>query len=405
MKYITTYFMSFIILLFSIATFNWFIDPFGMYWSPVIESVNTVKPEAATRSRITKAYQAEKVNPQILIVGNSRVEMGLNPVSEAFSGKTVYNQGMPGASVEMQIDYVIDTIANNNGIERILIGVDFVDFLLNKQQVQSDSNKSLPGYAFRLSSLDQYNESAKFERLKEKISLVFSLDAFSASVSTLLQQKSTVSSIVSNGFNTASSYIGIMNTEGIKPLFKQKITELSSKLKRKSALLTSSDKAPYSPIFAQLGRLIDSANKQKIKVDFFINPYHISYLHTLSANNQWHNFELWKKTLVDYLAEKQGEQFSLWDFSGFNTIINEPVPLASPKKQMQWFWEPAHYKKELGELILFTLLKHDKVNPHTVNAFGVQLSSENIAEQTRLSRKQLKATLPSWLHLKKELNL
>ena len=142
MKYISTYFTSFAIVLFSIATFNWFIDPFGMFWSPQVERVNLVKPEAGKRSRITKAYQVNEIKPDILIVGNSRVEMGLNPNNNNFNGKVVYNQGMPGASVAMQVDYALDAMANNDTIEQLFVGVDFLDFLLSKKQVLNFKTKN-----------------------------------------------------------------------------------------------------------------------------------------------------------------------------------------------------------------------------------------------------------------------
>ena len=410
MKYIITYFTSFAILLLAIATFNWLIDPFGMYWSPQLENINAVKPKAGTRSRITKAYQLEKISPQVLIVGNSRVEMGIDPKSELFSGLSVYNQGMPGATLGMQVDYAIDAISENDSIEQILVGVDFLDFLIHKQKVTADNELapiSSPSYSFRLSSQDSVIENAKLLRLKEKLGLIFSLDALHASISTIAQQKSLASSISTLGFNSAASYVQIMNTEGIKPLFSQKLTEIKIKLQRQPWKITSQKAFPYSPIFAHLGRLIDAAHHKKIKITFFINPYHSSYLHTLADNNQWNNFELWKETLIKYLDQKQETQFSLWDFSSLNSITNEAVPLATPKKQMLWFWEPAHYKKELGERLLARLLSPEKGNQDRAqkDTFGVFITPKNIRTQAALNRQQLKNSLPQWQYLQTQLKI
>jgi hypothetical protein len=410
MKYITTYFTSFTIIFLTIGTFNWFIDPFGMFWSPLIDNINTVKPEAGTRSRITKAYQPNKINPDILIVGNSRVEMGLDPANELFSGKKVYNQGMPGASLKMQIDYAIDAIAKNDSIEHLLVGVDFLDFLISDEQVSkgvSGLSKTSPHYNFRLTSQDNTTDNAKLLRLKEKLGLIFSLDALSASISTITQQKSLTSSINSSGFNNAASYLQIMNTEGIKPLFTQKLTELQTRLQSRNWKILSQKEMPYSPTFVHLGRLINITNHKNIKVTFFINPYHSSYLHTLSANKQWDNFELWKKTLVKYLGNMKADQISLWDFSGFHRIINEAVNLKTPKKQMQSFWEPAHYKKGLGERFLTQLLTPEELSYNKIkwNDFGVLLNLNNIEEQLTLNRKHLKDSLPEYQLLKAKLML
>jgi hypothetical protein len=404
MKYISTYFTSFTIVLFSIAIFNWFIDPFGMFWSPQIERINLIKTEAGKRSRITKAYQVNAIKPEILIVGNSRVEMGLNPKSKIFNDKIVYNQGMPGASVAMQVDYALDAIANNNTIEQLFVGVDFLDFLLSKKQVLNFKTKNdshgQTKYDFRLISQDKSN-LASIARLKEKLTMIFSLDAFSASINTIFQQKSKTSSINPLGFNNALSYVSIMNSEGIKPLFKQKLHEISTRLTSKQWVIKAQETAPYSPTFAHLGRLIKVAKEKQVDIVFFINPYHFSYLHTLADNSQWSNFQVWKKTLVNYLSIMQGDEFTLWDFSGESDFVNEGVPLANPKQQMQWFWEPAHYKKELGNSILFTLLR--EFPKHSF--FGEKLTCNNIDPINAKEYSRLKEHSLEWKKLKKQLNL
>jgi len=403
MKYISTYFTSFAIVLFSIAIFNWFIDPFGMFWSPQVERINLVKPEAGKRSRITKAYQVNEIKPDILIVGNSRVEMGLNPNNNNFNGKVVYNQGMPGASVAMQVDYALDAIANNDTIEQLFVGVDFLDFLLSEKQALNfkTKNNSLgqTKYDFRLISQDKSN-LASIARLKEKLTMMFSLDAFSASINTIFQQKSMTSSLNALGFNNARSYVSIMNSEGIKPLFKQKLHEISTRLTSKPWVIKVQETAPYSPTFAHLGRLIKVAKEKQVDITFFINPYHSSYLHTLADNNQWSNFQVWKKTLVNYLSVTQGEEFILWDFSGESNFVNEAVPLTTPKQQMQWFWEPAHYKQELGDKLLARLFF---VSDNSSIDFGVRLTVENIASLLEKNQGNLKNHSKQWDKLQTEL--
>ncbi|HBY86562.1 MAG TPA: hypothetical protein DEO86_11870 [Colwellia sp.] len=403
MKYISTYFTSFAIVLFSIAIFNWFIDPFGMFWSPQVERVNLVKPEAGKRSRITKAYQVNEIKPDILIVGNSRVEIGLNPNNNNFNGKVVYNQGMPGASVAMQVDYALDAIANNETIEQLFVGVDFLDFLLSEKQVLNfkTKNNSLgqTKYDFRLISQDK-SPLASIARLKEKLTMMFSLDAFSASINTIFQQKSMTSSLSALGFNNARSYVSIMNSEGIKPLFKQKLHEISTRLTSKPWVIKVQETAPYSPTFAHLGRLIKVAKEKQVDITFFINPYHSSYLYTLADNNQWSNFQIWKKTLVNYLSITQGEEFILWDFSGESDFVNEAVPLTNPKQQMQWFWEPAHYKKELGDKLVARLLF---VSENSNIDFGERLTVKNIAGLLKKNQVNLKKHSKQWDKLQTEL--
>jgi hypothetical protein len=403
MKYMSTYFISFSAVILVIAVFNWFIDPFGMYWSPQVENVNQVKPEAGTRSRITKAYQVNSIKPQVLIVGNSRVEMGLDPTNKHFKNRTVYNQGMPGAGISMQIDYAIDAINNNDTIELLLIGVDFLDFLIDTEEIAKfkAQHKSEANYIFRLTSQDK-DDFSSVARFKEKLAILFSLDTFSASISTLFRQSAMVSSITPCGFNSALSYVPTINSEGIKPLFRQKLQEISTRLASKHWNIKAKDTPPYSPNFAHLGRLIEVTQSKNIDVKFFINPYHASYLHTIVENNQWGNFQLWKQTLVQYLNQIQGNDYALWDFSGASRFINEAVPLSNPKTQMQWFWEPAHYRKELGDIMLMNLFteRHDKHD-----SFGQQLTLNNITDLLKQDKKSLQKHLGEWKGLQLGLQL
>jgi len=410
MKYILNYFISFACVLGTIAIINWFVDPFGMHWSPTISNVNALKPGSGTRTRITKAYQANTISPDVLIVGNSRVEMGLSPKSTQFKNKKVYNQGMPGAHLVMQMDYAINTIKTTPNIESILVGVDFVDFLLSEKQINLQHkilDQSIKAsYSFRLKSQDiKHSYSAAILRLKEIMALIFSLDAFNASLSTIMLQKSLSSSIDKLGFNSALSYLSIMKTEGIKPLFTQKLQEVTSRLKT-PLYIASPENPSYSPRFIHLKNLINEATKNKIKVTIFINPYHYSYLHVLSDQGQWQNFLTWKEGLTSFVHEVNSTyddfEVNLWDFSGFNSIINEAVPLDMPKNNMLWFWEPAHYRKELGEKILARMLAKDK----SMNIdFGRRLLQENIQAYISEDIIGIQKSLKKWQELKEGLAL
>lgn len=404
MKYISHYFLSTTFVLGLIAVVNWYMDPFAMYWSPLHHSINEFKTEAGTRSRITKIHQVQRVSPEILLVGNSRIEMGISPRSPLFGDKTIYNQGMPGAHVIMQLDYAIDAIKTTPNIKQLFVSVDFLDFLLNKKQSSLSANDLThsirSSYKFRLKSFDD-GLSARVARFKEQSGLIFSLDALTASVNTLVKQNTNTSSIDEYGFNTALSYIDIMKNEGIRPLFTQKLEEISSRLKEPVSI-TSFDNVDTSPYIEHLVQFIDFAQQRNIKITLFINPYHYSYLHTLADSQQWTNFQQWKRLLTHNISDRYTNNVVLWDFSGFNTITNEKVTIETPSQHMKWFWEPAHYRKELGEIML------RKMTLNLVNSysyFGVKLTNENITTVIENDKINLQKTEAQWLQLKEKLNI
>ena len=380
MKYITTFFIAFIGFILAIGTLAWFTDPYGMYWSPIIENVNKIKPEAGTRTRITKAYRVNEVKPQILLVGNSRVEMGLDPTHQLFNNKRVYNQAMPGSSLQMQIDYALAAIDNNPNIEHIIMGVDYFDFLGS----QGVDNTTPPAY---LKRLNNQNTALNIFQLKEKAALIFSLDALISSLNTIYQQSKEVSSITPLGFNTATTYKDIMRSEGIKALFVQKLLNITK-------FLQGNKKTLNAEAYQHLEKLISTTTAKKIKLNFFISPYHYSYLHWLAKHEHWDAFLSWKKTLVLHLA-KYNDPLILWDFSGFNRYITEPVNAKDVHSLMKWYWEPAHYRKELGNKLLSAMLIKNN------DSFGIKLNSHNITNTIIDNQKGMHATKASWKDLER----
>jgi hypothetical protein len=397
MKYIYIYFVSLITITLTIGSFNWLIDPFGMYWSPTIAGINEIKPKAKSRTRISKAYRVDSIKPQVLIVGNSRVEMGLDPQHPIFGGRRVYNQGMPGAYLHMQIDYALDVIEYNPSLEEVIMGIDYLDFLMGPVELVEQENieNTDKNYSKRL-----LKSKDDISRLQEKATLIFSLDSLFASIATVFKQSAVTSTITDLGFNTADSYIDIISHESIKPLFSEKLEWLEQKLEPKNGVILSQDSFPYSPKFQQLGQLITAAKQKNVRLTFFINSYHYSYLQILSEQKQWGNFQTWKRTLVRYLEESEVENIPLWDFSSIDDYASEHVPLENPKKQMKWYWEPAHYKKELGDIMLNEMFSRDNST-----AFGVPLTLSNIGDVIDKDQQGLLNTSEKWQHLKKSLNL
>jgi hypothetical protein len=94
----------------------------------------------------------------------------------------------------------------------------------------------------------------------------------------------------------------------------------------------------------------------------------------------------------------QGDAFVLWDFSVASDFVNEVVPLTNPKQQMKWFWEPAHYKKELGDILLTNLLVEQ--NEESID-FGIRLSVNNITDLLRRDQASLQEYLIPWGNLQR----
>ncbi len=349
---------------------------------------------------VTKAYRAPESEPEVLLVGNSRVEMGLFPGHALFNGKAAYNIAMPGADVRMQVDYAVNTIRLTGTVKTLIIGVDILDFLVDESALApKDITFVTPGYHKRLREYGGDSLENDLFRLREQAAMIFSLDSLIASIMTVIKQRSIESSIDVTGFNTAQSYVDIVRVEGVKALFVQKLQEIQSNLAGEKRVVVSEATGVRSPAFEHLQRLMDEARERGIEVHIFISPYHYSYLHVLDEAGLTEEFWRWKEMLIDQLNVPDIPSLPLWDFSIFSQAVLEPVPLDTPLREMEWYWEPAHYKRELGDHMLAVMLGGSS------DEFAVKLTSTNIAETIERGKLDLEATKSRWLVLKHALGL
>jgi len=399
-RYVVTLLGITLLTLVLVSFANWLIDPFGRYWSPTITGFNEVKPASVNRVRVTKAYRAVEVAPEVVLVGNSRVEMGLDPRFSVFSASRVYNIAMPGASVGMQVDYALNTIYATGTVKRLIVGVDFLDFLERASffdQPATDSEE--PGYRRRLLHITAADFEKRWYSWREQASLIFSLDSFYAGLLTFASRNSNPSVIDEYGFNTAQDYVGIIRKEGVNALFVQKITELGANLSSAPRLIASHDGKRYSPSFDHLRRLLDETDKLGIEVTLFINPYHFSYLYLLADVGLIDEFWRWKVLLTQQLSERAVHAPVLWDFSIFSDPVLEPVPMDRPKTAMTWYWEPAHYRRELGDRMLEVMLGDVE------SELAIRLDQTTVEGVILQGKKDLKLSRARWLALTAGLGL
>ena len=393
MNYIRTLLTTAIFTLAIAAGFNWFIDPYGMYWSPLIDGINTHKPEAGNRSRTSKPYVLSHLKPSTLIVGNSRVEMGLNPEHVLLAGKA-YNIGIPGLGISGQVQFALNEIQSNTNLEHLIISLDYLDFLHSPKELNMPIDELITHYESR------DIQSSAISKVDIGV-MLFSLETTQSSFLTVIKQSIEVSTISNRGFNNAASFISIVRNEGKGPLFSQKLNELSARLRNRNLRHHNQDWTKLSPKFLLLENLINHAESKNVTLTFFINPYHMSYLHLLNDLNYWSDFLQWKIHLSTFFKDHiKHKSYKAYDFSGLNHITSEPVELNHPNTQMDWFWEPAHYKSQVGDMMLPILL-----NENPKPGIGRDMVKGDLEALIKDDVDALKETQQQWINLKERLNL
>jgi hypothetical protein len=330
-----------VVIIILVATLNVVVNPYEIL---TIErfSFNQFKPEAGNRVRTFKKYRPAAFNPDTLLMGNSRVEIGFNPSSPQLKaiGSKIYNLGVPGASFLKQIAYA-NRVIEKGHVKTVLFGVDFIDFLYSKK------NPSIQQFPSNITGKNKIIEYAE---------AIFSLDGAISSVKTLFNQQYNNSTREYNGFNPARNYLPIIQHEGVSVLFQQKTTELMARFKKN----TFSSDSPITLLrMDALTKFLAQCKEKGIKVYLFINPYHARYYRAIDKSGLSDSFNSWQIDLAK-IAE-QNSRLTFRNFTHFGNYDQEVVPgLGIKGKPLKWYWEPAHYRQELGDKMLESLLRQEK---------------------------------------------
>lgn len=379
-----------LLLLITTAGFNYLVDPYGLFGTPRISGFNEKKPAADTRVRMVKPYQVTRIQPHALIVGNSRPEMGLDPAHVCWptDSRPVYSLTTPGASVYMQMrqtQHALSTTPAN----LIIAGLDFLDFLVDPKShdIPDQWPPSIREFEHRLSvtATGQINDTYWWQSVRDYMTTVFSLDTLEDSFQTIASQGNiNASNRTTLGFNPAKGYLDIIRSEGQAVLFRQKNDQVVSTLLGKDWSIYHADKR-WSRDFEALKQLMETSKKHGARLILFINPYHAQYLESIRQTDKWALFEQWKRELVKLTNGYANH--SIWDFSGYNAYTTEAEPVdTGTSNTMRWFWEPAHYRKTLGDLMLDRMLSNDCPQDTAKSEFGSLVSVANIEQHLAQQR-------------------
>lgn len=347
MNYLTRLALSIVFVFALVGGFNFLVDPYGFYWGPVLEGINQRKTQADERVREVTPYRAMALQPDTVLIGNSRVQLGIAAESAVLDGRQAYNLSLPGAGLGETLRHGLSQARYNANLRTMIIALDYRYFLHNYSQS--------PGPWLQnelLNSLTQEPETItqKFMRIYPA---VFSLDTLFDSVRTIAQQGGTYNNITRLGSNTGGYYVDAIKAEGKRRFYKHQFDGLFMRFGRQH-LTYQADGRVYS--IALLTRFMDEMKSKHpaINLHLFINPYHHSYWQVVDKSGHWGSYLQWKRDLAD-LGDNFPE-YAIYDFSLPSEHTLEPLNYEQDKQLMTWYWEPAHYRPALGDEVLKVLL-------------------------------------------------
>lgn len=349
----------------SVGFFNWLINPFSLYESPNITGLNQDKVDFIKHLRLSKPRALEKTRANIIILGTSRAGRGLSSDHKAFENDRVYNLALPGIGIYEMYRYLQHAHAANK-LDKVILTLDFRTFHDNKPSSAFSDTRLL---------VDNQNQSSGLAYLQtyffDTMSTLFSVDALGASLKNIKQQDWNSQKLFPDGRWDRK-------TENINHQ-KFFMAYTQSTIERLKEYSKEDNSRPAG--FSYFRNIISFAHENNIELHMAISPSHAWHWQTYKLMGLQNQFFQLKRKIVSInkqIATRYDKSpFPIWDFSGYNSISIEPVPV-DKDIQMNWFWESVHYKKSLGDLLLSRIFSLENEKLMLDNNIGTLITTRNI---------------------------
>jgi hypothetical protein len=352
-----------------VALFNWWVNPYRLFQSSPPSALTEIKVRPESNIATIKLLNAIDRRPEVVIFGNSRADVGLDPAHPALVrlGQPVYSLAVPGQGI-LDVLANFRTMLRETDVQTAIIGVDFIDFVVDAQPVaalaKGDSIETT-----RLGLLERFRALLTITGLQDSIRTLFSARA------------SLPATLRNDGFNPMLDYQVMAARSGYRAMFTQRFQEMEKRLDQARLGLTP-EGAIDSAEMAALREIFQLAAAHDVRLVVFTYPYHADYLMLYRRLGLQGPLEAWKRFLVAADADTtraypDAPRAVFWDFATYSRYATLPVPDTAKDEAARWYWEAGHFKKELGDVMLSTMLAPlgSSVND---DSFGSTLQPDNI---------------------------
>ena len=372
-RYLILCALSFAAVLIAAAATVAVVDPYGVFGWINEEGFNSRKVRLTHSQFEVRSRVATRLKADAWIMGNSRAEMGFDPMHPAFeqNGLVAYNLAVPGGGGLLSLK-LARAVSASNTPKRIILGVDFVDFPIRPEALEPP----LPDY-----------QTKDFDDPLWTLRTVFSARAATDALKTLTLQKDPYAGyLTQRGFNPIRDYVKETQLTGAYAMFAQRAHE-SAKVYGNKPHSLATKASGTSLDWLALQATLELAKPGVTRVDVIIYPYHAQIRWLFTQYGLDSLFNDWRERLVTSVhaqAAKSGADIRVWDFSGFTPFQCEPVPPPADRKtQLRWYWEGGHFKKELGDQILNQLFAANASTQAALPDIGRVITPGNLAAKVQ----------------------
>lgn len=346
------------------------VDPYDV-WRTV--DVLRDKPEQIFHDRMHKAHELRHLRPDVVFLGTSRTQVGLDPKSPALRGATAVNAALSDGTPYEALRYLQHARALGD-VKIAVMGLDLLSFDVGTPpNVEYDDRRLATTIDGRPQPL---------YALQDAIPTLLTVDALRSSARTIKKQGQP--SYFHRGGQRDTRFMEerVVEQGGQRKNFLHSERSYLDSYACFDLLL----EGPDARTIADLRALVAYARDAGISLRLFFSPSHArSQLVVLQAGH-WLLQQAWREQVVR-VVEEEGGDVQVWDFVGAGRFTGEAVPaLDDATSRTAHYWESSHYKSALGELVLARVLRGEGAD-----GFGVRLTPGNVrAENDRVENELLR---------------
>jgi hypothetical protein len=379
-SFLRTWITTLLVLALAVVSLNLLVDPYDVFGTPRIAGISLLKPGPKNHALLAKTYQEGRVHPVTVLIGSSSTHIGFDAGASTWprSMEPVYNYGIPGGYATSTSLYTLQEAIQNGGVKNAVVSLDFQNFFVPEGPPGPLDDD---GRRYHLLPDGQPNPYRQLQVGSDMFLSLATMGALIDSVTTIIGQRNPgLLNLMPNGSSTESDFVDAARTDGIHDLFAQKDdfeVERAAGLKQ----VLTNWKGPL-PNLDIIRHIIALARAHDVKLTLVITPHHADALEIYWRLGLWPRVEQLKTELAQ-VASENGANVPLWDFMDYSHFGTETIPPAGDRHtQIEWFWEPTHFKKQLGAIMIGNMFDEGSL------PFGVKLTPENVAARNAQVRAQ-----------------
>ncbi len=362
----------------AVVAVNYVVDPYEVFGSPRIAGINLLKPSAKNHAMLAKTYQVARAHPATVLIGSSSTHIGIDAADPAWprAMQPIYNYGIPGGyDTSASLDTLREAIFLG-GVKNAIVFLDFQNFFVPEQKSASLTEDDR---RFHLLTDGRPNPHRAAQVASDMFLSLATMGALIDSLTTVAGQRSAnLLNLAPNGSSTEADFSNAARTDGMHDLFAQK-----DAFEAERAAWLAQEMATWKgplPNLDIIRAIIALARANDVSLTLVITPHHADALELYWRDGLWPRVEQLKRELADIVAAA-GPGVVLWDFMDYSPYTTEPVPPAGDRHTpTHWFWEPTHFKKQLGHIMI------QRINGAGTPDFGAILTPDTVEARNEAVR-------------------